>query len=117
MKKDRNDIVLAIFIKRMKIAFLRKRIKYINELNEKINYEEELLIDDTIFSNSSDIYKLDELQQLSKDEIEILELFYIYGYSYKEISKIKSEKAETIRKRRNRAVDKLRKNRRDNNGL
>ena len=45
MKKDRNDIVLAIFIKRMKIAFLRKRIKYINELNEKINYEEELLID------------------------------------------------------------------------
>ena len=47
----------------MKIAFLRKRIKYINELNEKNNYEEELLIDDTIFSNSPDIYKLDELQQ------------------------------------------------------
>ena len=108
MEGDKKDIALAIFINRMKIAFLRKRIKYINKINEKNNYETELLVNETIFSSPFDIVKPDKLKALSKDEIEILNLFYIYGYSYKEISKIKNEKPETIRKRRNRAVSKIR---------
>ena len=75
---------------------------------KKNNYETELLVNETIFSSPFDIVKPDKLKRLSKDEIEILNLFYIYGYSYKEISKIKNEKPETIRKRRNRAVSRIR---------
>lgn len=108
MGEDKKDIALAIFINRMKIAFLRKRIKYINKINEMNSFETELSVNETIFSSPFDVIKTSELKALSKDEIEILNLFYIYGYSYKEISKMKNEKVETIRKRRNRAVSKIR---------
>ena len=108
MGEDKKDIALAIFINRMKIAFLRKRIKYINKINEMNSFETELSVNETIFSSPFEAIKQDELNALSKDEIEILNLFYIYGYSYKEISKMKNEKVETIRKRRNRAVSKIR---------
>lgn len=117
LKNKENDIALAIFINRMKTTFLRAKIKYINELSTRNKYENELFPDDNLLTNDFEIGDNYILEQLKDEEIELLELFYIQGYSYKEISKMKNEKIETVRKRRNRAVSKVRKMRRNKDEL
>ena len=88
----------ALYSKRMDYY---RNLRKINDneiyLNEMLNLETE--------DNILDIKPNFEL--LNEKEKKLIDLLYNKGLSYKEISIITCEKIETIRKRRNRAVAKL----------
>ena len=109
-----SDIILARFIRYMEVVLYHKRVDYINKLIEIENNEEELQdykIDKTEEINF-DSKDLSGFEMLNEKEKKLLELIYIKGYTYKEISEMTNETIDALEKRRYRAIKKLKGNRR-----
>ena len=102
----KKDIILGKFIKYMDKALYCRKVDYFRaiskinenemELNESLNYELE---------NKNNFFI--DFNSLNQKEKYLLELHYNRGLSYTEISKITNEKICTLKQRRNRAVEKL----------
>ena len=102
----KKDIILGKFIKYMDKALYCRKVDYFRaiskinenemELNESLNYELE---------NKNNFFI--DFNILNQKEKYLLELHYNRGLSYTEISKITNEKICTLKQRRNRAVEKL----------
>lgn len=104
--KEDNDEALNIFKGFMNEVLHNCKVNYYKQvsLNNAIDIDKvEYLTYIQVF-NENEIY---DLQILSKRERVLLDLLYNHGLSYKELSEITNEKPETLRKRRNRAVKKL----------
>ena len=91
-----DDVVLAKFINYMQKALYHMRLNYFRDYERMRDYEVEL--EEIECPNSKDVINED-----------ILNLLYTQGLSYKEISEITNENIETLKKRRTRALKKLKK--------
>ena len=103
-----KDIVLAKFLMYMKKALYHKRVNYLKHRDKNNNYEVEL--DEIDIPYSDEIIEDDEMPKfsiLNREEIKLLKLLYIQDLSYKEISIITNERIDTLKKRRGRAIKKL----------
>lgn len=104
-----DDIVLAKFINYMQIALYHRKLNYFRELEKtrecevSINEIEDYRVKEPIKDDLSDI------GVLTHKDIYLLNLHYKYGLNYKEISNITGEKIDTLKKRRHRALAKLKK--------
>ena len=98
-----DDVVLAKFINYMQKALYHMRLNYFRD------YEVEL--EEIECPNSKDVINEDIsiIGVLNDTEIKLLNLLYTQGLSYKEISEITNENIETLKKRRTRALKKLKK--------
>ena len=105
-----NDIVLASFINYMKLALYHRKLNYFRKM--KLRRDKEVSIDELKEkpSDNSEIEIEFPIEHLLNDkERYLLELRYKYGLNYKEISTITNESVYTLWKRRERAVDKIKK--------
>ena len=86
--------------------FLLFLVKYYEKVRD---YEVEL--EEIECPNSKDVINEDisSIGVLNDTEIKLLNLLYTQGLSYKEISEITNENIETLKKRRTRALKKLKK--------
>ena len=111
-----KDVILARFINYMNIALENKKIKYMKKLNKISSHEEEL--QDYKVEKTHDIEReYLNLNILNDKERQILNLIYIKGYSYKELSEMLHTPIKTLEMRRYRAVNKLKNQEwRNNNG-
>ena len=111
-----KDVILARFINYMNIALDNKKIKYMKKLNKISSHEEEL--QDYKVEKTHDIEReYLNLNILNDKERQILNLIYIKGYSYKELSEMLHTPIKTLEMRRYRAVNKLKNQEwRNNNG-
>lgn len=101
-----NDIVLGKFINYMSRALNSKRIDYYRSLS-KISKNETTLDDvKEIYLDTKD-NENELLNILNDKEKYLLTLHYTHGLSYTEISKITNEKVATLKQRRNRAIEKI----------
>lgn len=104
-----DDIVLAKFINYMQKALYHRRLNYFRNLKGirkcevSINQIDDSKVKESIAEDISNI------GVLTNKDIYLLNLHYKHRLSYIEISKMTGEKVETIKKRRNRAISKLRK--------
>lgn len=105
--KLEDDVVLAKFLNYMQKALLHKKINYIKKKN-KIN-QKECSIEDL-----KDYLKFDVLNFLTYKERKILELHIVEKRSYNEISKEFYLKPESIRKIKYRAINKIKRWRKEN---
>ncbi len=101
-----SDIVLARFIKYMEVVLIHKRIDYIRKIS-KINEFEEELTDYKVKQETISEREFLDLDVLNKKEKELLELLYVKGFSYKEISKLTNVSVKALELRRYRAIQKL----------
>lgn len=101
-----DDITLAKFINYMQIALYHRRINYFRELKRREAAEVEI---NKLEEGREDYLVMDlpNTNVLNDKEIYLLNLHYKHGLSYEEISKITNEKVCTLKQRRNRAVEKL----------
>ena len=109
-----DDIILAKFINYMQKALYHRRLNYYRNF-EKIR-EFEVRIDEIEDPGTKDFITEDISSILNSKEIYLLNLHYKKGLSYTEISKITNEKVCTLKQRRNRAIDKLKKKWRNDYG-
>ena len=109
MKENNEDVVFARFVRYMQMVLLHRRTDYIIKLN-KIKDNEQSLIENNDMSISIDERSFINLDILNKKEKELLDMLYIKGFSYKEISLKTNETIKTLEIRRYRAIKKLRKN-------
>ena len=102
-----DDIVLAKFINYMQKALYHIRLNYFIDYERMRDYEVELK--EIECQDSKDIINEDisNMGVLNNNEIKLLKLLYTQGLSYKEISEITKENIETLKKRRTRALKKL----------
>ena len=100
-----DDVVLAKFINYMQKALYHMRLNYFRDYERMRDYEVEL----EECPNSKDVINEDIsiIGVLNDTEIKLLNLLYTQGLSYKEISEITNENIETLKKRRTRALKKL----------
>lgn len=104
-----DDIVLAKFINYMQIALYHRKLNYFRDLARtrecevSISEIEEHKAKEPVTDDISDI------GVLNTKDIYLLNLHYKYGLNYKEISNITGEKIDTLKKRRHRALAKLKK--------
>jgi len=109
-KKEQNeediDEALNIFRGFMNTVLHNCMVNYYKEVasNKAIDIDKVEYLTYIQNFNENEIY---DLKILSKKEQILLDQLYNQGLSYKEIAEITTEKTETIRKRRNRAVKKL----------
>ena len=102
-----DDIVLAKFINYMQKALYHSRLNYyrdfetMRECEVSINEIEDYRVKEPIIDDISNT------GVLSHKDIYLLNFHYKHGLSYTEISKITNEKVCTLKQRRNRAVEKL----------
>lgn len=108
-----QDIVLAKFIKYMTLVLDHRRIDYLEKLHTQNSNEQELNDDIYEDKNLNNLERVN-LKNLSKKEREIIELLYIKGYSYSEISNITKDSISALYKRRDRAILKLKREVGDN---
>lgn len=103
-----DDITLAKFINYMQIALYHRRINYFRDLKRREATEVEI---NKLKEGREDYTTIDipNTNVLNDKEIYLLNLHYKHGLSYEEISKITNEKICTLKQRRNRAVEKLKK--------
>lgn len=111
MYKYENDEIFAKFIKFMEISLYRKKIRYIKN-NNQINNEKSIESIKELTINQNIV--VDDLPELTNKEKYILEKLYIEKFSYIELSVLTNEKIETLKKRRYRAIQKLKKRRKLN---
>ena len=99
-----DDVVLAKFINYMQKALYHMRLNYFRDYERMRDYEVEL--EEIECPNSKDVINEDIsiIGVLNDTEIKLLNLL-----SYKEISEITNENIETLKKRRTRALKKLKK--------
>lgn len=104
-----DDVVLAKFINYMQKALYHMRLNYFRDYERMRDYEVEL--EEIECPNSKDVINEDIsiIGVLHDTEIKLLNLLYTQGLSYKEISEITNENIETLKKRRTRALKKLKK--------
>ena len=104
-----DDVVLAKFINYMQKALYHMRLNYFRDYERMRDYEVEL--EEIECPNSKDVINEDIsiIGVLNDTEIKLLNLLYTQGLSYKEISEITNENIETLKKRRTRALKKLKK--------
>ena len=104
-----DDVVLAKFINYMQKALYHMRLNYFRDYERMRDYEVEL--EEIECPNSKDAINEDisSIGVLNDTEIKLLNLLYTQGLSYKEISEITNENIETLKKRRTRALKKLKK--------
>ena len=94
----------------MKLALYHRKLNYFRKM--RLRREKEVSIDELKEepSDNSEIEIEFPIEHLLNDkERYLLELRYKYGLNYKEISTITNESVYTLWKRRERAVDKLKK--------
>lgn len=103
-----DDITLAKFINYMQIALYHRRINYFKDLKRREETEVEI---NKLKEGREDYIAMDlpTTNILNDKEIYLLNLHYKHVLSYEEISKITNEKVCTLKQRRNRAVEKLKK--------
>ena len=115
VNKDFNSYVKKA-IKNTIIDFSRKEKRAGNICTLDIEITLLSLSDDSAFFGSNSLYDMsfienenliNAIRTLSKEELELLELSIIKGYTDREIAKILSEKENTITKRKNRTLKKL----------
>ena len=104
-----DDVVLAKFINYMQKALYHIRLNYFRDYERRKDFEVKL--EEIECSSSKDIMNENILSigVLNNAEIKLLKQLYTQGLSYQEISKITNEKIDTLKKRRRRALDKLKK--------
>ena len=96
-----DDVVLAKFINYMQKALYHMRLNYFRDYERMRDYE----VEPKDFINED----ISIIGVLNDTEIKLLNLLYTQGLSYKEISEITNENIETLKKRRTRALKKLKK--------
>ncbi len=111
--KLEDDVVLAKFLNYMQKALLHKKINYIKKKN-KINQKECSIEDLKDYLKFEDTIKFDVLNFLTYKERKILELHIVEKRSYNEISKEFYLKPESIRKIKYRAINKIKRWRKEN---
>lgn len=103
------DVTLAKFINYMQKALYHRKLNYFRKLEKtrecevSINEIEDYRVKEPVKDDFSDI------GVLTHKDIYLLNLHYKHGLSYTEISNITGEKIDTLKKRRHRALTKLRK--------
>ena len=104
-----DDVVLAKFINYMQKALYHMRLNYFRDYERMRDYE--VVLEEIECPNSKDVINEDIsiIGVLNDTEIKLLNLLYTQGLSYKEISEITNENIETLKKRRTRALKKLKK--------
>ena len=97
-----DDVVLAKFINYMQKALYHMRLNYFRDYERMRDYEVEL--EEIECPNSKDVINEDIsiIGVLNDTEIKLLNLLYTQGLSY-------NENIETLKKRRTRALKKLKK--------
>lgn len=107
INKFEDDIVFAKFINYMQLALYHTSATYFREVRKIQDYE--TILDESIIYEDTNIkintYKTSVLN--NKEKL-ILTHRYERGLSYEQISNITNEKIDTLKKRRNRAIEKLR---------
>lgn len=112
MEDFKEDVVLGEFITYMDLVLEHVKIDYLKKLR-KINYYEEELNEDKKYKEFEFVIDESEyvcLDKLNKKEKQLIELLYIKGFSYKEISTMTKETIAALEKRRYRAILKIKKN-------
>lgn len=104
-----DDVVFAKFINYMKKALYHIRLNYFRDYEKMKDYEVKLEENECPISKEIIKENISYIGILNKDEIKLLNLLYTQGLSYKEISVITNEKIDTLKKRRSRALEKLKK--------
>lgn len=104
-----DDVVLAKFINYMQKALYHMRLNYYRDYEKIKDYEVEL--EEIECPNLKDIINEDisSIGVLNNAEIKLLKLLYTQGLSYKEISELTGDKICTLKQRRSRAIEKLKK--------
>lgn len=100
-----DDIVLAKFINYMKLALYHRRLNYYRNL-QRIEEFETNITEAIHFVEEINI-KTPDINVLKEKEIYLLNLLYNHGLKYEQISSITGEKIDTLKKRRQRALEKL----------
>lgn len=100
-----DDIVLAKFINYMKLALYHRRLNYYRNL-QRIEEFETNITETTHFVEEINI-KTPDINILKDKEIYLLNLLYNQGLKYEQVSSITGEKIDTLKKRRQRALAKL----------
>ncbi len=105
----KDDIVFAKFINYMQKALYHIRLNYFRDY-ERIK-DNEVELEEIECPNSTEIISENILYTgiLNDEEIKLLKFLYTQGLSYKEISRITNEKVDTLKKRRSRALKRLKK--------
>lgn len=104
-----KDPVLASFIEYMKLVLEHTKIDYLKKINKIRHYEEEFEDDKKIETKIDDSIFI-QLDNLNPKEKQLIEMLYIKGFSYKEISVMTKETISALEKRRYRAIQKIKKN-------
>ena len=103
-----QDPVLANFIEYMKLVLEHAKIDYLKKIN-KIKHYEETFEDNKEFETRIDDSLFIRLDMLNTKEKQLIEMLYIKGFSYKEISEMTKETISALEKRRYRAIQKIKK--------
>ena len=103
-----KDYVLANFIEYMKLVLEHTKIDYLKQINKIKHYEKEFEDEQSIETKIDDSIYV-QLDKLSPKEKQLIEMLYIKGFSYKEISLMTKETISALEKRRYRAIQKIRK--------
>lgn len=104
-----KDPVLASFIEYMKLVLEHTKIDYLKKIKKIRHYEEEFEDDKKIETKIDDSIFI-QLDNLNPKEKQLIEMLYIKGFSYKEISVMTKETISALEKRRYRAIQKIKKN-------
>lgn len=109
---DKNNTYIkfnAYIIKSLnltRITYINNIIKNKEQYIENINYDYDCSFENKIFDNVI-IKELINKSRISNNEIKILELYYYYGYTDKEIGKIFNSSKQYINKKRKIIMNKL----------
>lgn len=101
-----DDIVLAKFINYMRLALYHRRLNYYRNLQRIEEFETDIK-ETTQYPEEKINIKTPDINVLKDKEIYLLNLLYNHGLKYEQISSITGEKIDTLKKRRQRALAKL----------
>lgn len=104
-----DDVVLAKFINYMQKALYHRKLNYFRDFESMKEYEISINEVEDYSIKEPVIDDISSLGVLTNKELYLLNLHYKLGLNYTEISKITNEKICTLKKRRNRAIAKLKK--------
>ena len=104
-----DDIVLAKFINYMQIALYHRKLNYFRDLARTRECEVSISEIEDYRIKEPVVEDISNIGILNHKDIYLLNLHYKYGLNYKEISNITGEKIDTLKKRRHRALAKLKK--------
>ena len=102
-KETKNFV--AVIAKNVAKSMLKKENKYADE--GFLNFEDTLNVQDMIFSKVRNIELISRILQLPETQRNVIYLYGIYGYSYREIANLLGRTEASVRKQMQRARESL----------